>query len=120
MTDLYGGTCPLPPQDQWIHPNPPLLVRKNEIIGVQFTLDWDPTGYATSGSPMVERKKILAQNLRLNRIGDDLGSCYLLQEQNKCTIDSIVCVDGRADDPIRRSGRLGSWMEGQLITARRD
>ena len=37
-----------------------LLVRKNEISGVQFTLDWDPTGYATSGSPMVERKKILA------------------------------------------------------------
>ena len=37
-----------------------LLVRKNEISGVQFTLDWDSTGYATSGSPMVERKKILA------------------------------------------------------------
>ena len=39
---------------------PLFLVRKNEISGVQFTLDWDSTGYATSGSPMVERKKILA------------------------------------------------------------
>ena len=24
MMDLYGGTCPLPLQDQWIHPNPSL------------------------------------------------------------------------------------------------
>jgi len=53
MEDLYRGTC---------HPKPPsiFLVRKNEISGVQFTLDWDPAGYASSGSSMVRRKKRLA------------------------------------------------------------